>query len=98
MEKRSTVERDSIVEDAPLVREKASYQVKLEPPASVWIQCSYPAKVNVIGSVTGRKYAFNGSGSHREVDAKDVPKMLEKVHGMNSCCGVSKPRPYFTII
>jgi hypothetical protein len=87
MEKRNTSKWIGSVEDEIDEVEEISVQVKQEPPASIWLQSQYPGTVIVIGSVSGNRYVFNGGGSTVEVDARDAPKMLEKVFGGNSCCG-----------
>ena len=104
MEKRSSYKRDSIVEDNEffdneIVEEEYHYQdqVKLEPPASVWLQCIYPATVIVTG-ITGKRYVFNGSNSVLEVDAIDVPKLMAKKFNQTSCCGAANPTSKFRIL
>ncbi len=95
MEKRSVSKWIGIVED----EEDSSIQVKQLPPASVWLQSQYPGNAIVIGNVSGNRYVFNGGGSIVEVDARDVPKMLEKVFGGNSCCGSGvKPTHHFVVV
>jgi hypothetical protein len=80
MEKRSDYYRESVIEDI-------EDQVKLEPPASVWLMSQYPGNLISVGSVTGKRYKFIGGGSVAEVDALDAPEMLTKVFGGSSCCG-----------
>lgn len=88
MEKRSVDEWNSGVE-----------QVKQLPPASICLRSQFPDIVEIFGSVSGNKYVFNRGGSELMVDARDVPKMLEKRFGGNSCCGSGvKPLPYFIVI
>lgn len=52
--------------------------------------------MNVIGSVTGIRYIWNGAGSVVDVDERDLPELLSK-QGGKSCCG-SIPTPYFMIV
>jgi len=96
MAKRSANQWDSELEneDEFLEEEIIPIQVKQEPPASVWLQCVYPATVIVTG-ITGKRYVFNGSGSTCEVDAIDVPKLMEKKFNQTSCCGKADPTPKF---
>ena len=97
MEKRSFSEWVGIVEDE--LEEVSSIQVKQEPPASVWLRSQYPGNVIVEGKVSGNRYVFNGSNSTLEVDARDVPEMLEKRFGGNSCCGSGVgPLPIFIVV
>lgn len=74
-------------------------QVKQEPPPSVCLRSQFPDIVIVEGNISGNKYVFNRSGVELMVDARDVPKMLEKRFGGNSCCGSGvKPLPYFVVV
>lgn len=74
-------------------------QVKPLPPASVWLRSNYPDRLIVIGSVSGNRYEFPRGGATLEVDERDVPEMLQKMYGGNSCCGSNaKPTPKFTVI
>ena len=94
MEKRNTDKWDSIIKDE---EETSRQQVKLEPPASVWMICQYPATVIVTG-ITGKRYVFNGSNSILEVDAIDIPKLMEKKFNQTSCCGKANPTPKFRML
>jgi hypothetical protein len=69
------------------------------PPASVWLRSNYPDRLIVIGSVSGNRYEFPKNGTILEVDEQDVPEMLKKTYGGNSCCGsMARPLPKFTVI
>jgi hypothetical protein len=54
-------------------------------------------KLKIIGSETANEYTFSGAGSVVDVDNRDVPKMLEKGLGNQSCCG-SFSTSYFEIV
>ena len=104
MEKRSSNFRSSFVDDdfeieEPIPEVVKEERVKLEPPASVRLRSQYPGILNARGSVTGTMYHFPGAGSVSEVDAQDVPSLLAKVFGGNSCCGSgTKPTPKFVLV
>jgi len=90
MEKRSSYYRTSIVTGEEFEEDEIELledQVKLEPPASVWLMSQYPGNLISTGAVTGKRYVFMGGGSTVEVDALDAPGMLSRVFGGNSCCG-----------
>ena len=74
-------------------------QVKQEPPVSVWLRSNYPDRLIVIGSVSGERYEFPRGDSVLQVDERDVPEMLTKYFGGNSCCGSNvRPLPKFAIV
>jgi len=103
MEKRSVSYRDRFVEEdfevEPSEPEIEAERVKLEPPANVRLRSQYPGILNARGSVTGEMYHFPSAGSVVEVDAQDVPSLLAKTLGGNSCCGSgTKPMPKFVLV
>lgn len=53
--------------------------------------------VNIIGSVSGKKYTFQGAGSELPIDERDVPVMLAKGLGTQSCCGDASTS-YFQVV
>ena len=42
--------------------------------------------VEVTGTVTGKKYRFNGAGDSQQVDIQDKDELLNKKRG-RACCG-----------
>ena len=54
--------------------------------------------LNVIGSVTGKKYTFSGAGSMIEVDKRDVDKLLMKSGNESCCSGDTVSSPYFELV
>ena len=98
MEKRNSNNRNSIIDDEFEII-KLKDQVKLEPPASVWLRSNFPGNLISTGLVTGNRYVFSGGGSVVEVDANDAPGMLSRVFGGNSCCGSGvRSTPQFTVV
>ena len=64
-------------------------------PTTVQLVLLRNKKVNAIGAVTGKRYAFNGSGSISHVDERDVPALLAKGMNEKSCCSDAPISPYF---
>jgi hypothetical protein len=51
----------------------------------------------VRGPVSGTEYRFDGAGSIKDVDIRDVEGLLEKSNP-RFCCGVDHPTPYFSLV
>lgn len=93
MEKRSFDKWDSFI------AEEEVEEISQVEPSGVWLQSNYPDKLIVIGSITGTRYEFPKSGSQLLVDERDVPEMLLKKFGGNSCCGSgAKPIPKLVVV
>ena len=80
------------------VKEPEVIDIKLsDAPPSRQVVLMKDLKLNIVGSVTGIKYTWNGAGSAVDVDERDVPAMLHRAVRRTSCCG-TVPTPYFTIV
>ena len=104
MEKRSSNYRNRFVEDdfeieEPIPEIVKEERVKLESPTSVRLRSQFPGILNAKGEVTGTMYHFPGAGSEVDVSAEDVPSLLAKTLGGNSCCGSgTKPLSKFVVV
>ena len=47
----------------------------------------FSARITLEGSVSGERYTWERSGAAVDVDARDVPMLLEKKMGEQFCCG-----------
>ena len=94
MENRSLTEGNSKrvkVRRKPRRKQQPAYN-----PKTVRLVLRQQLTLNCIGSVTGKRYSFNGAGSSVSVDSRDVTDLLKKsVSG--SCCGGANDSPYFEI-
>jgi len=108
MAKRSDLERQSEwVEDEEIeipvetVDEVEEYpqvlEINLPKPSGQLLALNLNMRLNIVGSVTGNRYTFNGAGSTVFVDEKDVPAFLSKTVGRSTCCG-GKPAYYFSTL
>lgn len=52
--------------------------------------------VEVTGTVTGKKYRFNGAGDSQQVDIQDKDELLNKKRG-RACCGGDSYASVFVI-
>jgi len=72
-------------------------EINLPQPSGQLLALNLNMRLNIVGSVTGNRYTFNGAGSTVFVDEKDVPAFLAKTVGRSTCCG-GKPAHYFSAI
>jgi hypothetical protein len=51
------------------------------------VQSIFPARLIYVGEVTGTRYEWPAAGTVLSVNSLDVPDLLTKRVGKNSCCG-----------
>jgi hypothetical protein len=61
--------------------------VKIQLPVDVKIQSLIDAHLLYDGKVSQRHYEWTGAGAIVSVDERDVPELLAKRLGGNTCCG-----------
>lgn len=55
----------------------------------------YPAIIEGIGKVTGRKYFWNGAGTVVKVSLEDAPDFLSRLLPPTCCGGTNRRQNYF---
>jgi len=81
--KRSYTEKDTKPKKkkVPLVGKSSNTYNKIS------LTSQFSARIKLCGSVSGECYVWEQSGAAVEVDARDVPMLLEKKMGEKFCCG-----------